>query len=121
MPDINAVEVAKAQRRLLVVILFYILFNIAYIAVAMGGDRQNPSPLVLLFQLLALPLVVAALVTLGLLMSAMRRPVVSIVLACIAQVIPLVGLIVLLVVNQRATKLLQSAGYTVGLMGAKGV
>lgn len=33
--------------------------------------------------------------------------------------VPLVGLITLLVLNSRATKVLQSAGYKVGLLGAK--
>lgn len=37
----------------------------------------------------------------------------------IISVIPCVGIVVLLVVNQRATKLLQENGIKVGLLGAK--
>ncbi len=33
--------------------------------------------------------------------------------------VPLVGLVTLLMLNSRATKALQSAGYTVGLLGAR--
>ncbi len=41
------------------------------------------------------------------------------VLLVIGMIIPLVSLIILLVVNQKATKLLKSQGIRVGLMGAK--
>ncbi|MCL4740861.1 MAG: hypothetical protein KJZ54_01520 [Phycisphaerales bacterium] len=61
---------------------------------------------------------VFGLVMLILLMSALDRPIVSRVLAGISQFIPLVGLIVLLFVNQRATRVLRENGYHVGFLGA---
>jgi hypothetical protein len=62
---------------------------------------------------------IATIVILVMLMAALQRPIVSRILAAISQFIPLVGLIVLLVVNQRATRTLREAGYHVGLMGAR--
>lgn len=119
MADGSIVQVAKTQRWLLFIILFHILFNIAYVVFVAKGDPKNPSGLALVIQILALPLLIATLVALVMLMNAMKRPLVSVVLAAIAMFIPLVNLIVLLVVNQRATGTLKAAGYKVGLMGAK--
>lgn len=44
--------------------------------------------------------------------------VISIILLIIGSFIPLVGLIILLVLNAKATKALRANGYTVGLLGA---
>ncbi|MCW5775242.1 MAG: hypothetical protein KIS87_02175 [Phycisphaeraceae bacterium] len=79
-------------------------------AAALGGA--------LLMLLVQLGASLFALVMLILLMSALDRPIVSRVLAGISQFIPLVGLIVLLCVNQRATRVLRGNGYHVGFLGA---
>jgi len=41
------------------------------------------------------------------------------ILLVVLLLVPLVGLITLLVLNSRATKALQAAGYKVGLLGAR--
>ena len=65
-------------------------------------------------------LVVAQIVSVLLLMGALGIGVVWRVLAAIAMFFPLIGLIVLLVVNGRATQALRDGGHSVGLFGAKG-
>lgn len=47
-----------------------------------------------------------------------RTPIWARILLFITMLIPLVNIVVLLVLNARATKALRAAGYTVGLMGA---
>jgi hypothetical protein len=50
--------------------------------------------------------------------SALRFSTGAKVLLAIAMLIPLVNLIVMLVLNAKATKALRAGGYTVGLLGA---
>jgi hypothetical protein len=112
----NIPQVAQRQRWLLLVILAYILLIIGFGFAVASGKPDVAATL----RLVMAPVAIASLILLILLMIAMDRPVVSIVLAGIAQFIPLVGLIVLLVVNSRATAMLRAAGYRVGLLGASG-
>ena len=124
MANINPAEVAKYQRWLILVILAQIVLLILSIVMVVGAEPETAQttevgPGSLLMLLFRLAVGIAGIVMLLFLMAALQRPMVSRILAAISQFIPLVGLIVLLVVNQRATKTLQAAGYHVGLMGAK--
>lgn len=111
MSDIDIPTVARTQRWILLAVLANVLANI----VLLLAPQAVALPL-----FLALLLVGAAvIVCLVFLMRALQRPIVSIVLASLAQFIPLVSLLVLLVVNQRATKTLKGAGIRVGLLGAR--
>ena len=122
-------DIAKYQRLLIVAILCQIILYIIRVVLTFGatGAAQQGSQagavamggIVLLLNLVSLAVVVFSLVMLILLMTAMDESLMSRVLAAISQFIPLIGLIVLLVINGKATKLLRENGYKVGLMGAK--
>jgi L-asparagine transporter-like permease len=123
MNAINPAEVGRMQRWLILAILLHIilLFVWIFLLASQGQARPDPQAAVTMLPLNLARLVVgiATIVILVMLMAALQRPIVSRILAAISQFIPLVGLIVLLVVNQRATRTLREAGYHVGLMGAR--
>jgi hypothetical protein len=124
MANADVTEVAKYQRLLILAISAHIVMVFVGIAArvnAVSVERVagEIDPTMLVVGLIQLTVGIASIVMLMLLMSALQRPMVSRILAAIAMLIPLIGLIVLLAMNQRATKTLQAAGYTVGLMGAK--
>jgi DNA-directed RNA polymerase subunit RPC12/RpoP len=101
-------EVALYQR----VVLFLIL---AYIGVVVAQFAIDPDDRwMLLF--VAVPVVVAAAVFVFLL--AMKLYEGLGILLGILTLVPLIGLIILLIVNQKATGTLQAHGYKVGFMGA---
>lgn len=118
-------DVAKYQRFLILAILAQIAILVlrglavsGVIGASSDAETAVFAGVSLLLLLGQMAVAVLSLVMLILLMTAMDRPIVSRVLAAISQFIPLVGLIVLLVVNGNATKMLRGAGYHVGLMGA---
>ena len=118
--------VAKYQKWILFAILAQIIISIVQLYFRFSMDEATTdgaavgfAGLTLLLAGVNLAISIFAVVALVFLMTALDRPTVSKVLAAIAMFIPLVGLIVLLVVNQRATKTLQANGIRVGLMGAK--
>ncbi len=117
--------VAKNQKIVIWIILVRLLLIVGGVAVAMmlgGGGQGSQASLgamVLAMRLVQLVTFVLSIVFIVLLMTAMRTQVLWRVLAAIGLIIPLVGLIILLVVNGKATALLRANGYTVGLMGAR--
>jgi len=91
-------------------ILAYFLLVIAQFGV--------PPELRLVFGLLAIAVIVTGAVFVFMLAIALYNTGAGVVLGILA-LIPLVGMIVLLIVNQKATGLLKAHGIHVGLMGAK--
>lgn len=51
--------------------------------------------------------------------TGLRYHIAATVIFCVLMIVPLLNLIVLLLVNQKATARIREAGYEVGLMGAK--
>ncbi|MCA9286695.1 MAG: hypothetical protein KDA22_15840 [Phycisphaerales bacterium] len=123
--DIDIPAVARTQRMVLLGILAQILVLIARgvlmatQAPATGSAPTSSGAASLVLLLVALAVGVATLAFLVLLMVALKRPIVSIILAALSQFIPVVSLLVLLVVNQRATRTLREAGVHVGFLGAR--
>ena len=101
--------IASRQKGVLYCILFYILGSLALFML--------PPDMAILTGLLLGIVFVAAFVYVFLLASKLYGAGVGVVLALLT-LVPLVGLIVLLVVNQKATKILTENGVKVGFMGA---
>jgi uncharacterized membrane protein len=102
-------EIATRQRAIMYCILGYIVFAILQFAV--------PAPFGLIFTLLAVGSSITGAVFVFMLAIAIYNTGVGVVLG-ILTLIPLIGLITLLIVNGKATKLLREHGIKVGLMGA---
>ena len=114
--------VGLAQRRIMWVILGAILLTLSFVMGAgITAALAAVPPLVLLVGLALMRLALFALMMISVyqLAAALGYSMTSRVLCTIAMIIPLVGLIVLLVVNQSATNLLRRNGVHVGLMGAR--
>ncbi|RMF36911.1 MAG: hypothetical protein D6753_18605 [Planctomycetota bacterium] len=114
--------VGKAQRLVNFAILLYLLLipiNIfANITMAASnGESIGALIMLLLVGVAALGIVVFILVAVAMLANAMHGPVMA-VLYCVAMLIPCVGLILLVVLNARATNYLKKHGVKVGLLGA---
>jgi hypothetical protein len=106
-------RVAKYQRWVLFALLANIIVSVLFLTGVIGEDHPLELPvsifsyLVALFSLSAIFMLARELLSTGL------------AVACaVLYIIPFVGLIVLLVINQKATKYLQRRGVRVGLMGA---
>ncbi|MFG0243407.1 MAG: hypothetical protein ACF8R9_11545 [Phycisphaerales bacterium JB054] len=124
----NIPDVAKYQKFLIFAILGQIVMYALQIWSSFAaGSAPNAGAATavglgsLVIGLVSLGLAIFAIVSLVLLMTALERPIVMRVLGAIAMLIPLVGLIVLLVVNQRATDTLKANGVSVGLLGARSI
>jgi hypothetical protein len=103
--------VAKYQRWVIFALLGNIVANILAIATA-GQDL----PVRLVVVVLALAAVVFGMVAIFLLTKQLMNAVFGVVFA-IAMILPCISLIVLLLVNQKATSYLQSNGVRVGFLG----
>lgn len=98
-------EIAKYQR----LVLWSVLANLLSIfVISIQG----------LGVLISIALAVFQIYSLYKLANSLKESTVSIALFIIGLFIPLVGLLVLLYINSKATKALQNAGIKVGLMGA---
>ncbi len=102
--------VASAQKGILVCILIY--FCVA------GARFAVPPEMQLWVALGLIPLGLVATVFVFVLALRVYGQAAGIVLG-ILTLVPLVGLVVLLIVNQKATALLKEAGVHVGLLGAR--
>jgi hypothetical protein len=111
-PMIDLKKVAKQQRTLIYCILTEILLMVARIAVS-----GSIPMLGLLFALIYLGVAVTAAVFIFMLAISLYNVGLGVVLGILA-LIPLLGLLILLMVNGKATKLLRSHGVRVGLLGA---
>ena len=104
-------KVASGQK----LIIYSILANLGlFVLSALLGDIAG----------LFLPLVGIAAITLAILglvrvTSGLGNPTSSLIIFIVLVFVPLVGLLMLVVVNARATRALRAAGYQVGLLGAR--
>ena len=106
-------RVAKYQRWVLLALLGIVTCNV----LILFGFVSKESPLALPIRLLSFAILVCAIVAMYKLASQFFSPLVA-VLCSIAIPIPLIGIITLLVINQKATKFLQRRGVAVGFLGA---
>lgn len=118
----NPPLIARYQRSIIMLIASSFVLNIAFAGVQMAARQAGTQPDTTTRSIIAgvgIGQLVLAATYLWKMMSAMDRPVVSRVLAMSSQILPLINLIVLVSVNQRATRLLKAAGYRVGFLGAR--
>jgi hypothetical protein len=121
-PDAELVAIGRHQKWLIRIILLHVLVAVGGIAVPVlsgwPGRATDALPVVLVVGAVGVVLGIAALVLVYLLASKLYGPEVA-VLVGLSQLIPCVGLVVLLVVNARATAELRRNGLRVGLLGAR--
>lgn len=118
-PDLRVV--ARMQRWLLWLVLsimaFYLLFTIAGPAFMFRGAGPNLAYIVVM-EVVLLGLYVASVVVVILLLNAMRSHIATKIVCGILVFAPCVNLIMLVLVNRKATAILKTAGIPVGFMGA---
>ena len=121
-PEVDPVEkvtaVAKAQRLVNLALLFYICLiplNIFSNVLAMQTNGESIVPL--LVAPIALGVLVFVLIAVGKLAYTLHGTG-NAIFYCVVMLIPCVGLILLVVLNARATNYLKQHGVKVGLMGA---
>ncbi len=113
--------VASAQRNLLICILLNIVSYITLVVLGRQGQGSPARALAIVILCAAAVLLAAAiggLIYTFILATKIYNTGLGIILS-ILTLIPCLGLIVLLMVNQKATAMLQENGYEVGLFGAK--
>jgi len=99
-------DVAAGQR----LVIIAVLLNIGtYVVMAIVGDIGS---------LLAIAAIIVGIIGLLRLGTGLGYSMLTKVVLCILLFVPLIGLIMLLIVNTSATKQLREAGYKVGLLGA---
>jgi predicted RNA-binding Zn-ribbon protein involved in translation (DUF1610 family) len=114
-------SIASAQRNLLICILLNI---VTYLILIGPGQmiQRNPDPVLSIIILcdaaVLLAAVVGGLIYTFILASNLYNTAMGIILGLLT-LVPCLGLLILLMVNQKATALLQENGYEVGLLGAK--
>ncbi len=108
--QLNIREIAMRQKAVLICILIYLVAVVAQFAL--------PPELRLFLGLGVLVVIVVATVFVFLLATKLYGTGLGIVLG-ILTLIPLLGLLVLLIVNAKATSTLREHGIKVGLLGAK--
>ena len=106
------IAIAKNQKYVLIFLLFRI---ISYLLI-MGG--MTGDVLGQLFSLLVLVFSILTVIFFVKLMIALRIATVWVVVRAVLSFLPIIGLVVLLVVNSKATKVLKSTGIEIGLLGA---
>ncbi|MEQ1512560.1 MAG: hypothetical protein ABL934_07765 [Lysobacteraceae bacterium] len=105
--DGDVEEIAAGQKLVIYAILTYFLA---------AASRMAIGPLAFVVVLVALGLAIAGTLKLG---SGLGFSTVNKAICVVLMFVPLVGLIMLLVLNTKATSRLRAAGYTVGLLGAR--
>ena len=116
-------RLAFSQKLILYAILGNIIFYVAQGAFV-GPMAKDPqlAPIALLVTLgtLGLALVVLCVMIVGVVMmsQALRINIVVTIFRCLFLLVPCLGLVVLLVLNQKATAALKERGVRVGFMGA---
>ncbi|HEX7813612.1 hypothetical protein [Dyella sp.] len=101
-------QIISGQKQVIYAMLLYMLAGVASstVAVALGG-------------LIGLASLAMGLIGVWRLCTGLGHGVVLRVLWMILLFLPLIGLLLLLILNGRATRYLRDAGYSVGLMGAR--
>jgi hypothetical protein len=105
--DGDVEEIAAGQKLVIYAIMTYFLAAAARMAI---------GPFAFLIVLVALGLAIVGTLKLG---SGLGFSTVNKAICVVLMFVPLVGLIMLLVLNSKATSRLRAAGYTVGLLGAR--
>ncbi|MBP5586974.1 MAG: hypothetical protein J6Y92_11555 [Lentisphaeria bacterium] len=105
------IAIAKNQKYVLIFLLFRIISYLLMCGMAGNVLEQ-------LFRLLALMFSILTVIFFVKLMIALKTAAVWVVIRAVLSFIPIIGLVVLLVVNSKATKVLKSAGIEIGLLGA---
>jgi hypothetical protein len=113
--------VGLAQRRIMWVILGAILLMFSFVGgfILVPQNSTTTLGMLALIGLLRLALIVLMMVGVYQLAAALGSSMTARVLFVLAMLIPFVGLLVLLVLNQQATTLLRRHNVRVGLMGAR--
>lgn len=111
----SIIQVAAGQKGIMFAILLYIICIIAS-AVCRAGDVDGLNALFTVIGLIISPLL--AWFFIFKLSTGLGSGVVMAVIYCVLVSIPIIGLLVLISLNTRATKRLRGAGIHVGLMGA---
>lgn len=105
----SVLVVAKRQKTLLIIFLVYLLL--------VGFGAAASPEIKPILQLLVLPIMVLIIIfTARLSFKVFGK--VGATMATILSIIPLINLITILVVNSKASKLIKSKGFRVGLIGA---
>ena len=113
-------KVARYQRGVLLCILTQLLTVGVQVGLTVGLEPETQPPLQALFLILNLLSIIVALLSMVfvfLLSAEVYNTVAGVALGILA-LIPCVGLVVLLVVNGKATAILRENGIKVGLLGA---
>ena len=121
MPAMQIRQVARAQRQIMRVILIAILAMVMMPAMAYStAGLPVPEALALLVVGGAMLAVVAMMmISVYNLTAALQMGMTSRVLILIGMITPYINILLLLIINQMATKLLRRNSIRVGLMGAK--
>jgi len=106
-------QTATGQKLVIYAILVYIA---AIIATQVFPQFVKPFGIILLIGIAAMSL--TGIIKLA---SGLEYSTVATVLLALGSFIPLVGLLILLMLNGKATAALKAAGYKVGLLGASGI
>jgi hypothetical protein len=108
--------IAQAQKNVIYVILVRLILIPVYMGIVFGLQDQ-PGVAQPIVGVIDIVVAIVALIVIYQLAAKVYSPALGVVFA-VTQCIPCVGLIMLLVVNGKATTMLQSQGIRVGLMGA---
>jgi len=106
-------DVARRQRKVLLAVGLNFLVNI----IAAAANASESAPLILGMAVLAIGVAIFSMVAMFQLANRVYGMGAAIV-CTILMLVPCISLITLLVVNQKATSILQAAGVKVGLLGA---
>lgn len=108
--------VSKRQRFL----IWCILLSIVLTCMSFGiSPYLNNGLVIVVWVILIWAMRITIIVGVVLLMSALGRHIVWRVFYCLLCLVPLINLILLLLINNHANKVLKKAGVRVGLMGAR--
>ena len=113
---VNLVSVANGLKLLNGAVALYVLLLVVNFLPLEGALALVLGVGVLLG---ALAVLVLALLGMGKIQGGLGKPVVVRVLSGLALIVPLVGLIVMVIVNSQGTKALKNAGYQIGAFGLK--
>jgi hypothetical protein len=105
----SLLKIALNQRYLILALLASILMQV--------GSVVAPPALATVFLFGALGAGILSIIAVARLQQALGRSVLIAVLTCVLLLLPLIGIITMLLVNQAATKRLREGGLKVGLMG----
>lgn len=116
------IEIARWQRFIIWMVLLQVA-TVAVTVVTLLGSSPNGAQLGLAYQVFALGSLVLRIVVVVLSMYGIYKLAAALrnsypLLCTVAMFIPLLSLVVLLVLSNNATKLLQMGGIRVGVMGA---